>query len=210
VLLTSLSQGEFLVNNYKQAINILNGEAVFIKQMHDQNIADVSVFQDWLAEEKVYLEGLSREPLQESLTMEYWQKLVNLGASEYVILFRPCVLALTSISRRRLSTAESTWVVLTPASIMNTRDTTQSQETDRRHAQENAARDLLVVQNLEVRMGILCRWGPNDDEWKEAATMVGRRRYQRCLDALEGLIVARMFELTKMNMSQTGASLICH
>jgi hypothetical protein len=85
--LTLLSQGEFLVNNYKQAINILNGEAVFVKQMHDQNIANVSVFEDWLAEEKAYLEGLSREPLQESLTMEYWQKLVNLAASEYVIFF---------------------------------------------------------------------------------------------------------------------------
>jgi len=34
--------------------------------------------------------------------------------------------------------------------------------------------------------------------------MVGRRRYQRCLDSLEGLVVARMFELKKMNMSQTG------
>ena len=30
------------------------------------------------------------------------------------------------------------------------------------------------------------------------------RTYQRCIDALEGLIVARMFELTKMNRSQTG------
>jgi hypothetical protein len=40
-----------------------------------------------LAEEKAYLEGLSREPLQESLTMEYWQKLVNLAASKYVIFF---------------------------------------------------------------------------------------------------------------------------
>ena len=70
------------MNNYKQAINILNGEAAFKKQMQDQNILNVSIFQDWLTEEQAYLEGLSREPLQESLTMEYWQKLVNLGASE--------------------------------------------------------------------------------------------------------------------------------
>jgi hypothetical protein len=66
------------------------------------------------------------------------------------------------------------------------------------------AKNLLIVQNLEVKLGILRRWGPNDEEWKQAGVMVGRRRYQRCLDTLEGLIVARMFELTKMNMSQTG------
>ena len=122
--------------------------------------------------------------------------------SSYLIL---CLL--TFVSRRRLAAAENIWSVLTPASITNTRDTTQSRETERRHAQEVEAKDLLVVQNLELRLGIVCRWGPGDNEWKLAATMVGKRRYQRCLDALEGLIVARMFELTKMNMSQTGASL---
>ena len=74
--------GKFLVNNYKQAISILNGEAAFFKQMHNQNIANTSVFQEWLAEEKAYLKGLSREPLLETLEMEYWQKLVNLAASQ--------------------------------------------------------------------------------------------------------------------------------
>lgn len=74
--------GEFLVNNYKQALSILKSEAAFVKQMQDQGIADTSIFKDWLAEEKTYLEHLSREPLEESLAMEYWQKLVNLGASQ--------------------------------------------------------------------------------------------------------------------------------
>lgn len=96
-------------------------------------------------------------------------------------------------------------MVITPQSIATTRDYTQSIETTRRHAQEVEARDLLIVQSLEVKLGIVNRWVPTDDEWKQAAAMVGKRRYQRCLDSLEGLIVARMFELTKMNMSQTGA-----
>lgn len=116
-----------------------------------------------------------------------------------------CILLL--LFRRRLAAAEKAWQVLTPESITTkARDVTQSQETERRHAQEVATKDLLVVQSLEVRMDIVTRWDPKDDKWKEAAVMVGRRRYQRCLDALEGLVVARMFELTKMNMSQTGAS----
>jgi len=96
------------------------------------------------------------------------------------------------------------WMVLTPESITKTWGQTQSMETEKRHVQEVESKDLLVVQNLEVRMGILWHWGPTDDEWKQAAEMVGKRRYQRCLDSLEGLVMARMFELTKMNMSQTG------
>ena len=81
-------------------------------------------------------------------------------------------------------------MVLTPESITKTRDQTQSLETERRHAQEVEAKDLIVMQNLKVQMGVLCHWGPSDDEWRQAAEMVGKRRYQRCFDSLEGLVVA--------------------
>lgn len=37
--------------------------------------------------------------------------------------------------------------------------------------------------------------------------MIVERDYQRALDALEALVVARIFELSKMNMSQTGRCL---
>ena len=116
--------------------------------------------------------------------------------------------SLTPTSRRRLAAATNAWTVITPQSISTTRDLTQSIETERRHAQEVEARDLIIVQNLELKLGIFNRWVPADDEWKQAVEMVGKRRYQKCLDSLEGLVVARMFELTKMNMSQTGTWLI--
>jgi hypothetical protein len=35
------------------------------------------------------------------------------------------------------------------------------------------------------------------------------RKYQQALDVLEGLIIARMFKLTKMNQSQTGELFLC-
>lgn len=41
-----------------------------------------SVFEEWLIEEREYLQGLRKEPEQETLQMEYWQKLVNLQGSE--------------------------------------------------------------------------------------------------------------------------------
>lgn len=79
-----------------------------------------------------------------------------------------------------------------------------------RHATENAAKDLLAVQDLEVRLQIDVRWDRESEEWKATTVLLTRRRYQRCLDELEGLIVSRMFELTKMNMSQTGYKLRRH
>jgi hypothetical protein len=81
---------------------------------------------------------------------------------------------------------------------------TQSTETARRHALEDRDKNLQVVQDLEKKLNIAQRWDPDCPKWSSAAKLVAMRRYQRCLDALEGLIVARMFELMKMNMSQTG------
>lgn len=68
---------------------------------------------------------------------------------------------------------------------------------------ENAAN---AVSELEERLNIAVRWEPGSFEWQDAAKLVANRRYQRALDHLEGLIVARMLELTRMNMARTGES----
>jgi hypothetical protein len=41
-----------------------------------------SVFETWLEKEKTYLNSLTKEPAQETLQMEYYQKLVNLHDHE--------------------------------------------------------------------------------------------------------------------------------
>jgi hypothetical protein len=50
--------------------------------MADLGVQDGEVFHEWLAEERAYLQGLSKEPIRETLQMEYYQNLVNLRASE--------------------------------------------------------------------------------------------------------------------------------
>ena len=61
-----------------------------------------------------------------------------------------------------------------------------------------------AVQALELKLGIEQCWQPQSIEWQSAGKLVAMCKYQRALDILEGLIVAQMFELTKMNRSQTG------
>lgn len=58
---------------------------------------------------------------------------------------------------------------------------------------------------LEQKLGLEGdRWTESSPEYQQAAVLVSQRRYRRCLDELEALVVSRIFELTKMNMSQTG------
>jgi hypothetical protein len=57
-----------------------------------------------------------------------------------------------------------------------------------------------------VRMDVMERWAPRSPECHEAVKLLHMRKYQRALDVLEGLVVARVFELSKMNHSQSGKS----
>jgi hypothetical protein len=100
---------------------------------------------------------------------------------------------------------QQVWMNATPETMSNNqRDTTLSQETAHQHAIEERDKTLITMQDLEMQLGIMECWLPGSTEWQKAADLVARRTYQRCLDNLEGLVVARMFELTKMNQSQTG------
>jgi hypothetical protein len=57
---------------------------------------------------------------------------------------------------------------------------------------------------MERQLEIPVRWTPDCEEWKSTQQLLDLRSYNRALDHLEGLIVSRLFELTKMNMSGTG------
>ncbi|KAJ6609755.1 hypothetical protein B0H10DRAFT_1656724, partial [Mycena sp. CBHHK59/15] len=59
------------------------------------------------------------------------------------------------------------------------------------------------VQDLELRLDIRQRWVPGEERWDSASRIVRHRQYQRALDHLQALVISRMFELTKMNMSGT-------
>ena len=76
----------------------------------------------------------------------------------------------------------------------------------RRAATENSKKALARVQEYELHLEVAERWSETSPDYIKAAELVHCRRYRRCLDELEGLVVARIFELGKMNMSQTGKS----
>ncbi|KAJ7028886.1 hypothetical protein C8F04DRAFT_1212051 [Mycena alexandri] len=186
-----------LANKYRRALKIKGTLPLLRETMASMGVETRSVFETWLQKERAYLASLTKEPTQETLQMEYYQKLVNLCDHE-----------------TRLNAIRGVEAPFIPAP----QDTTYAEaaaqtrriETQRRHAEEVHAKTLAAVQDLEIRLGIEPRWTPEDREWVETAAMLRNRRYQRALDELEGLVVARMFELSKVNMSDTGYKLRKH
>ncbi|KAJ7222792.1 hypothetical protein C8J57DRAFT_1440271 [Mycena rebaudengoi] len=165
----------FLVNNYWQAIEIIDGEPALQVAMQAAGIQDVSEFRKRLDMEKKYLTDLKTDDKENTLQMEYYQKLVNL-------------------EDRKQAIGEGS----------------RATQVTRRHAQENYDGALAAVQQQEEFMAIEIRWLLTSDEWAAAAYLVSTKRYRTALSRLERLVIQRMFELTKMNMSQTGYKLRKH
>ncbi|KAF8146060.1 hypothetical protein K438DRAFT_1910759 [Mycena galopus ATCC 62051] len=144
-------EGTFLVNNYKQAAGVTE-----------------EMMEACLEEEKVYLDGLSVEPAEETdRIMSSW-----LFDATYATNFID---------------------VFAEGSTAN--------GTTRQHAKENYDRAVETVQTTERRLPIEVRWTTEDPEWIQAAELVTMRWYRRAINTLEGLVVKRILELTKVNQS---------
>ncbi|KIM88060.1 hypothetical protein PILCRDRAFT_3755 [Piloderma croceum F 1598] len=81
---------------------------------------------------------------------------------------------------------------------------TQKKETECRHLAECWDNTLHEVIAMEVKMGIATRWQPSDPEYIEMANYMLKRKYHLALDNLQHLVVLQLFELHKLNLSQTG------
>ncbi|KAG1836694.1 hypothetical protein DFJ58DRAFT_846843 [Suillus subalutaceus] len=115
------SLGNFLYNNYKQALDILSdGEIILKKLMQDIHIPDESVFEWWLQEERDYLHGLC----------------MNLTASQNNLDSARSIWASATPSSASFGTTDTA--------------ATRRIETARRHTLELFEKDLATVQELNL------------------------------------------------------------
>lgn len=86
-LLSDLTTGTFLLNNYKQALHIIaTAPAIIQEGMKEVGVTHESEMDCWLQEEGDYLVALKKEPELDSMEIEYYARLVELEASRYVSL----------------------------------------------------------------------------------------------------------------------------
>jgi hypothetical protein len=101
-----------------------------------------------------------------------------------------------------------------PTSTSSSYSTNLSQtrrlETRRRQASQRYDSILQEVVALELKMGVTRRWEPTDREYLETLKYMSQREYHRALDNLQRLVVLRLFELHKLNISQTGMNFNLH
>ena len=60
------------------------------------------------------------------------------------------------------------------------------------------------LERMEGHLDVGIQWTRESAEYLHASEYLQRRTYQCAVDKLEGLVVQRLFELTKANVSQLG------
>lgn len=109
------------------------------------------------------------------------------------------------ISRANLASIGPIFIAYDPSQTRATK-TRDSSGLKLYHAQERVNNVTKAVEALESVIQPDKRWEAGMPEWERAKQMVHRRNFQRALDNLERLVVQRMFELTRINLSHTGIS----
>lgn len=85
----------------------------------------------------------------------------------------------------------------------------ESGDIRRRHANATNKRDqkLEIVMHYEHQMALDSRWGPDHPEWMKAQSRITNRLFHKAVDDVERLVIMRLLELTKLQMSGLGRAL---
>ncbi len=77
-------------------------------------------------------------------------------------------------------------------------------ESRRRALKERQDNLLADIHAMESALHLRRRWQPEDSEYQATLKYMATRKYQKALGHLQRLVVQRLFELHKLNLSGTG------
>ncbi|KAK7685839.1 hypothetical protein QCA50_011185 [Cerrena zonata] len=191
--------GTFVLNNYRQALKILEDDVLAFE---DAKLA-LNVSDDdldlWEKEQEEFFANLGKEPEVNSLRVEYVELLQALekAANEKA----------NANSAFLGNAGPSPFISESPSSNQAAYEkaisATRKLETRRRVTRERYDNILHDVVEMEVQLQISRRWVSGETEYVDALKYIAERTYLRALDRVQQLVVQRLFELHKMNLSGT-------
>ncbi|KAF9058384.1 hypothetical protein BDP27DRAFT_1241338, partial [Rhodocollybia butyracea] len=191
-----------LYNNYRQALTVLEKDAVELAHDLSQLNLTEDELEDLWGEQRRCFEELGKESIEDVNGVEYVELLQKLRELE------------ASLERLRSSfniQDRESFELLPPGASYNTNlSQTRKAETRRRYLMEQHSKVLWEVTQKEVAMDITRRWDPLTPEYKAALQYTNEQKYRQALENLHLLVVKRLFEMHKLNLSGTGYKMRTH
>ncbi|KAI6149057.1 hypothetical protein EDD17DRAFT_1766528 [Pisolithus thermaeus] len=196
-----LELSRFLYNNYKQALYIIQTHLAELERFKRSKDITDDDFESWHREELEYLKRCAGESDTTSIATQYVELLEKLNFAEATYG----------------SVTQVPYLTYTPAEFTSTAGLNESarQGTNAINAEYASALrkyqlQLNVVANFERQHNITDCWTPLHREYINAREYTKHRAFIRAVEELEGLVVQRMFELSKANLAKTGYKMRKH
>ncbi|KAG1729622.1 uncharacterized protein EDB91DRAFT_1059885, partial [Suillus paluster] len=186
---------QFLYNNYKQALHIINDLVPVVQELKQQLDLSDADFEQWNIEELQYLEALAAELEYDPEKIAYVEALQSLAKAEAEYG------SITSVQFLSYALADFTQ---NSGLRKGPQTATKACEAERRATHSKLALEMNAVLDLEHRLGLTERWTPRDPEYQEPLEYLNNNRFVHAVQRLEGLVVQRLFELAKANLASTG------
>ncbi|KAG1845645.1 hypothetical protein F4604DRAFT_1936793 [Suillus subluteus] len=185
----------FLYNNYVQALRIIETDTPVLEEFKWLHSLMDTDFINWQNKEYDYLCEVAMEPTSDAITVAYVEQLEKLYYVEATYGHLTTVPFLTYTPTN-----------FTRTSGLNVTSCNSSKVFESEHASVICKYELQlnVVEDFELRHGITERWLPHDPKYVQAAQYSQERQFIRSVEELEGLVVRRLFELSKANLAGTG------
>ncbi|KAL0058015.1 hypothetical protein AAF712_015322 [Marasmius tenuissimus] len=180
---------KFIHDNYRQSLEVQRANANVLDDLKAVGVQSGDDVYSWIKEERQYLESRHETPEDNTNVIELYKKLV---------LLKEC--------RARISAGRSVFINY----MENNAKSTLDLERTVRQAQETELTLLGEIHFHEARLKIDKRWEEGSEDWNRAKAMAEMKEYQGAVDKLEALVVARIFELSKMHMAGTGYKMRQH
>ncbi|KAG2157044.1 hypothetical protein DEU56DRAFT_867153 [Suillus clintonianus] len=178
-----LNLGTMIYNNYKQALDIVLTESIALDEAK---------------------QSLGKETEWDVHAMAYVELLLKLrDAESQVQSASTCFLSTTPKDYQFVSFTGT-------QSYSGDMAATRKLETQCWYSAERLATIQQEVTSVEVKMGIANRWQPSSPEYQATLKYMSNHQYQCALDNLQRLVVQRLFELQRLNISQTAYKMHTH
>ncbi|KAA1471648.1 hypothetical protein DENSPDRAFT_880660 [Dentipellis sp. KUC8613] len=184
----------FILNNYKQVQNILDELPSAIAALQSGKTSEETAYHQHIEAERRFLtERQSKEISYDTFACDYLQHLLEYREAKRVY-------------------DDAMEFILRNTGKFKSEQLEKRAHLMKQHAFENYERiqDMLHALELLHQDKIKTRWTPDMEEWKNAEVYLATREYQQALNKLEGLVIARLFELHKMGLSGTGYKMRTH
>ncbi|KAF8129932.1 hypothetical protein EV363DRAFT_1168096 [Boletus edulis] len=196
-----LSRFIFLYNNYKQASDIITRYTAELEKFRDLTNFSSEDFEIWHREEFMYLKDCTSEPAATSVSVAYVTKLEKLQFAE----------------KTYAGVTQSPYLTYTPSNFtpesglnLTTRHCSNAVSAEYSAMRWKYELQLNVVEHFERQHGIQRRWSADDPEYIAVQDYARHRTFIRAVEELEGLVVQRLFELSKANLAGTGYKMRKH